>query len=85
MQLFRFVPSLLWMGVIFFLSSRQKLSVSESHWLNFLFFKALHVCEYAFLGVTVQYGFRGRSILNDTRYSDWLYSLVSMFQHAKGL
>lgn len=37
---------LAWMGLIFFLSSRQRVSVSEEYILNFMFFKTLHLIEY---------------------------------------
>lgn len=37
------------MIVIFSLSSRQRLGVSEQYWINFFIFKTLHVIEYAFL------------------------------------
>lgn len=42
---------LAWMGLIFFLSSRQRVSVSEEYILNFLFFKTLHLIEYFVLYV----------------------------------
>jgi VanZ family protein len=44
-----YLPIFLWMGVIFVLSSRQRISVSETQNINFLFFKTLHVIEYSFL------------------------------------
>ena len=40
-----------WMIMIFVLSSRQSVKVSEEYWANFLFFKTLHVLEYAVLMV----------------------------------
>lgn len=43
------VPSLAWMILIFLLSSRESVSVSEKYWTNFLVFKSLHVIEYAVL------------------------------------
>jgi VanZ family protein len=42
-------PVIIWMVVIFILSGRQSISVSKDYWLNFLFFKTLHVIEYAIL------------------------------------
>jgi len=42
-------PPLLWMTVIFFFSSRESVSVSDEYTLNFIFFKSLHVIEYAAL------------------------------------
>lgn len=41
--------ALLWMSAIFILSSKQRISVSEQYWANFLVFKSLHVIEYAVL------------------------------------
>jgi len=37
------------MAIIFFLSSRHSVSVSEEYFINFLFFKSLHIIEYAVL------------------------------------
>ncbi len=34
---------------IFYLSSQQRITVSQSYWLSFLFFKTLHVIEYGIL------------------------------------
>jgi len=39
------------MGVIFFLSARHSVTVSPEYFLNFVFFKTLHVIEYAMLFV----------------------------------
>ncbi len=47
--LYYWLPAVLWMGIIFALSSRTRVSVSEQYWSNFLFFKTLHVIEYAVL------------------------------------
>lgn len=55
MKQFRFwLPVVLWMGVIFLFSSRQKIAVTDSYIASFLFFKTLHLIEYAFL-YTVTY------------------------------
>ena len=48
-RILRFLPPLIWMGVIFYLSSREKIAVSESYWLSFVFFKTLHLIEYGIL------------------------------------
>ena len=40
---------IIWMTIIFAFSSRQRVSVSDEYVLNFLFFKTLHVIEYAVL------------------------------------
>lgn len=43
------IPSLIWMSVIFTFSSRQSVSVSGEYWLDFVFFKSIHIAEYAIL------------------------------------
>lgn len=42
-------PPLLVMAVIFFLSSQQRIAVSETYTVNFIVFKSLHIIEYAVL------------------------------------
>jgi VanZ family protein len=42
-------PVVLWMGIIFFFSTRARIVVSAADIVNFLFFKTLHVLEYAML------------------------------------
>ena len=43
------LPPILWMILIFLLSSRQRVIVSDITSINFLIFKTLHVIEYASL------------------------------------
>jgi len=47
--LFYWLPPIVWMGIIFFLSSRQRIGISEIYIYNFVFFKTLHMIEYAML------------------------------------
>jgi VanZ family protein len=42
-------PSIFWMFIIFFLSSRESVQVSEAQVINFIVFKTLHVIEYGVL------------------------------------
>lgn len=52
MKLLRYwAPLIIWMIIIFLLSSRQSVHVSDEFTINFLFFKSLHVIEYAILYV----------------------------------
>lgn len=43
------IPVLLWMLLIFFLSDRKSVRVADEYVFNFLFFKTLHVIEYGIL------------------------------------
>ncbi|HCS79180.1 TPA: hypothetical protein DIV55_05585 [Patescibacteria group bacterium] len=45
------LPTVFWMSLIFFLSSRASVKVSDTQVVQFLFFKTLHVVEYAILYV----------------------------------
>lgn len=49
MRLVAWLLPLCWMGLIFYGSSRQRIAVADQFWLNFLFFKTLHIIEYGIL------------------------------------
>jgi VanZ family protein len=70
------LPLLAWMGVIFYFSSRQRVSVSPEYFLNFLFFKTLHVLEYAMM-FFLSYRAFGTTTRSDPRL--WRYALAYMF------
>ncbi|QQG44539.1 MAG: VanZ family protein [Candidatus Roizmanbacteria bacterium] len=46
---FYWIPVFIWMIVIFYFSSRARISLSEEETINFLIFKTLHIIEYAIL------------------------------------
>ncbi|CAN5207027.1 VanZ family protein [soil metagenome] len=48
-KLYYWAPPILWMIIIFTLSSQQRVVVSDITSINFIFFKTLHVIEYATL------------------------------------
>jgi VanZ family protein len=59
MKFVRFwLPVALWMGVIFFFSTRSRIQVSPDTIINFLFFKTLHVLEYSFLYILLFRAFK---------------------------
>jgi VanZ family protein len=43
------LPVAVWMGIIFFFSSRPRIPVSESYTISFVIFKTLHLIEYSLL------------------------------------
>jgi|SRR3989344_1001618 len=47
--MFYWLPPIIWMTLIFSMSSRQRIGVSEEFIINFIVFKFLHIVEYAFL------------------------------------
>ena len=60
------VPTLAWMGLIFYFSSRMRVQVSDVFAVQFLIFKTLHVIEYGTL-YTLTY----RSLKNTTLIEGW--------------
>jgi VanZ family protein len=48
-NLLLFLPVIVWMGIIFWFSSRQRVAVSENYLVSFLFFKSIHFVEYGIL------------------------------------
>lgn len=68
-KLYYFLPVVVWMIIIFLLSSKQRVSVSEEYALNFLFFKTLHVVEYAVLYILGFRAFLQGSNKNASTYS----------------
>lgn len=43
------LPPLVWMGIIFYFSSRLRAHVTGEYLFDFIFFKSLHMIEYAIL------------------------------------
>lgn len=46
---FYWLPAIIWMTIIFYLSSRQKINVTKEYIYDFLIFKGIHMLEYAIL------------------------------------
>ena len=47
--IFNWLPAILWMAIIFYLSSNQRVKVTGKFLFDFLIFKTLHMIEYATL------------------------------------
>ena len=63
------LPVLVWMVTIFLLSSRSSVQISHKDTINFLFFKTIHVIEYAIL-----YFFAYRAVRFETQGAAYPYS-----------
>lgn len=62
--LFFWFPAIVWMGVIYFLSSFHKLQASPVNWQDFIVRKTAHFLEYAILCL-----FYFRGLKNTTKFS----------------
>lgn len=56
MKLSRFIPSLIWMGVIFYFSTQPTSSIQGDESQRFLILKTFHLIEYAILAILLYYG-----------------------------
>ena len=60
-KLIRFVPALIWMGIIFYFSSRQTIGIGgDSYWLRFFILKSFHLIEYATLFVLINFAINSK-------------------------
>ena len=55
--IFYWAPAIIWMGVIFYLSSRVRVSLTKQFITDFIIFKTLHMVEYAILYFLLFRGF----------------------------
>lgn len=77
------LPALLWMALIFILSSRDRVAVSDVPTFNFLVFKTLHVIEYAVLYFLLFRGFYSIKNKSITIQERFLYPFIlAMFYAA---
>jgi len=67
-------PPLMWMGIIYFMSSQKSVSVTSDPVAEFVTFKTLHMIEYAFLFFLCYRAFH--SLKNMQEYFFALYSFA---------
>ncbi|MBU1088786.1 VanZ family protein [Patescibacteria group bacterium] len=77
-RLYYFIPSILWMLVIFFLSSRSNTGIGGSRTNRFLIHKTLHLIEYAILAITFHFAFFKTKIFPQVQK----YSILASYLYA---
>lgn len=76
----RWGPAVICTVLIYLGSSRQSIAVTEVSGLNFIFFKTLHVIEYAVLYMAIFRGVAWRK--KDVNPEDYLLTLLYCFLYA---
>lgn len=76
LKLIRFLPAVLWMGFIFYLSSRSTAGIPLTGTDRFLLLKTFHLIEYAVLTFFLNIGYRRSAPSAVTAY---LYALTDEF------
>jgi VanZ family protein len=77
--LFYWLPPLVWMSFIFYLSSQHKVSLTHSYAPDFTIFKTLHVIEYAILFFLV---FRAFHSIRHSLYFAHMASMIISILYA---
>lgn len=55
-KILRFLPAIIWMGIIFYFSSRQTTGIGGTSYLHrFLILKTFHLIEYAILFILISF------------------------------
>jgi VanZ family protein len=76
-KLIRFLPAIIWMGIIFYFSSRQTTGIGgDSYWLRFAILKTFHLIEYGVLAVLIFFAIQKYKLSIIIAY---LYSLSDEF------
>ena len=75
-NIIRFLPSVFWMGFIFFLSSQQTTGIHGTYNERFVILKSFHLIEYAILLILLFFGFR-KSI--PSFFIAYIYSITDEF------
>ena len=81
-----FLPSILWMLVIFFFSNRSSTGIGGSLTHQFIIHKTFHLIEYAILGATFHFAFSKTKIFLQvqkyTVFTSYFYALTDeLHQH----
>ena len=74
------LPPILWMLVIFLMSSRSRVSVTQGFLTDYIIFKSLHIIEYALLNVLLfrAFYFENHNISTSLKWSI-LFSIAYAF------
>ena len=76
-KIIKFLPAIIWMGVIFYFSSRQTTGIGgDSYWLRFAILKSFHLIEYAILLI---FWFIALKKFNLSFLISYLYSFTDEF------
>jgi len=76
-KIIRFLPSIIWMLLIFYLSSQQTTGIGgDSYWGRFFILKSFHIIEYAILFILL---FFAINLYNYSFYISAIYALSDEF------
>lgn len=77
--IYYWLPPLVWMGMIFYMSSQKSIAVTTNVVADFITFKTLHMVEYAFLFFLLYRAFHSLSHLPKIFYSLSALSIAMLY------
>jgi len=77
--IFFWLPIILWMGLIYFLSSFHKLQASPVGWQDFIFRKTAHFTEYAILNILCYRALKNTTKLNLAKILFWSFLITFLY------
>lgn len=79
-KLVRYLPSIIWMVIIFYFSSRQTTGIGgDSYWWRFIILKSFHIIEYGVLAILL---FIATSKYNYSLFIGVLYAISDEFHQS---
>lgn len=79
-KLVRYLPSIIWMVIIFYFSSRQTTGIGgDSYWWRFFILKSFHIIEYGVLAILL---FIATSKYNYSLFIGVLYAISDEFHQS---
>lgn len=79
-KIIRYLPSIVWMGVIFYFSSRQTTGIGgNSYWWRFIILKFFHIAEYSVLSILIYYATNHQL---STIFISFLYAVSDEFHQS---
>ncbi len=72
-------PPLLWMGMVFFMSSQVSITITKNAATDFITFKTLHMVEYAFLFFLFYRAFQSIKNIQNNLYGIFAFMVVILY------
>jgi VanZ family protein len=77
--MYYWLPPFTWMGIIYFMSSQKRISMTENPTSDFITFKTLHMIEYAFLFFLFYRAFHSLKKINKNIITLYSFGIVILY------
>lgn len=77
--LYYWIPPLMWMGIVYFMSSQKSVSISSNPTSEFITFKTLHIIEYALLFFLLYRAFHSIRNMKEYFFSFYPFLIATLY------